>query len=111
MVKHPRYQAMDNARQHEIPIAFERHKTRDFRMKKIEPRESKERIPGPLPRPTFQVLDKKENLAAFFHPSGHAECRDESFRAIFDRMQRDIERAASKALDEFEKSEKKLRKK
>ncbi len=80
-------------------------------MKKIEPREPKERIPGPLPRPTFQVLDTKGNLAAFFHPSGHAECRDESFRAIFDRMQRNIERAANKALDDFEKSQKRLKEK
>jgi hypothetical protein len=103
MVKHPRYQAMDNARQHEIPVAFDRHNTGKFRMKKIEPREPKERIPGPLPRPTFQVLEKNGNLVAFFHPNGHAECRNASFRVIFDKMQRDIEEAASETLDNFEK--------
>ncbi len=104
MVKPPRFQAMDNARQREIPVAFEKFKTAQFQMKKIEPKELEEKIPGPLPRPTFQILDSDGKLVAFFHPHGYGECKEESFKPIFDKMFKAIKRAANKALKEYERN-------
>ena len=103
MVKHPRYQAMDDGRQSEIPRAFERHCGNMYQLKRIEPVREKDPKPGPIPRPTFQVLDSDGKLVAHFHPWGNSECHDESFRQIFELMNKDIEQAATRALQEYER--------
>ncbi len=102
MVKHPRYQAMDNARQSEIPRAFAKYCGKEFEIKRIEPVREKDPKPGPIPRPTFQILNASGTLVAHFHPNGYSECHDESFRNIYEKMKDAIEKAAQRALEEYE---------
>ena len=100
MVKEPKYQAMDDARQKEIPKAFEKYCSKNFTLKEIPP--LIENIPGPIPRPAFQVLDKDEAVIAYFHPWGNAKCYRDDFKIIFDQMVIDIEKAAQLALQDYE---------
>lgn len=101
MVKHPRYQDMDDARQKEIPKAFEKYCSKNFILKEIPPIIEQEPRPGPIPRPAFQVLDKDEAVIAYFHPWGNAKCYRDDFKIIFDQMVDYIEKAAEIALQEY----------
>lgn len=102
MVKHPRYQAQDVGRMEEIPRAFERHCPDTYRLERIEPKRDPQTV-GPIPRPTFRVLDEEGNLVAHFHPYGHSECHNEVFRTTYKKMEEDIERAGIRAMKAFEK--------
>ena len=101
MVKHPRYQAMDNARQDEIPKAIARYCGEEFQMKKIMP-QSKQSRPGPIPRPSFHVFKGKEQIASFY-PNGHSECYDDELKEVHDKIVKDVEEVGEKALERFEK--------
>ena len=91
MVKHPKYQAMDDARQSEIPAAFKRYATDDYECKEIEPVIPDAPYVGPIPRPTFEIFDKDRKKVATFFPNGYSECFDENFHPIFDKMASDCE--------------------
>ena len=106
LVKHPKYQAMDNARQHAIPRAFEEYTNEEYTLKRIEPYISDEPRAGPIPRPTFEVYNKDGKMVAQFYPNGYADCKHEEFRQIFDRMVKAIETAAQRGLKEFMEHEK-----
>ena len=101
MVKHPRYQAMDNARQNEIPRALDRYCGEVYNWTKVEPQASKG-IPGPIPRPSFHVFKGKDRVASFY-PNGHSECYDDEFKKIYERIEKDVEKVAQEALKRFEK--------
>lgn len=101
MVKHPRYQAQDDGRQEEIPRAFERHCGKDFELKRIKPKVPDDPLPGPILRPTFQILDKSGNLVAHFHGGGGSKCHDDGFKVIYEKMKSDIERAGLEAMAEY----------
>ncbi|MBD3192631.1 MAG: hypothetical protein GF308_18465 [Candidatus Heimdallarchaeota archaeon] len=106
MVKHPKYQAMDDARESEIPRAFNLFCKEGFSLRTIKPSHSRESeaIPaGPIPRPTFEVVDEQGEKMAEFYPNGHSKCFDEKFQNYFDQMVVVIEKAAQRALEEFEK--------
>ncbi|MFX1294243.1 MAG: hypothetical protein ACFFD2_05220 [Promethearchaeota archaeon] len=105
MVKHPKYQAMDNARQSEIPSAFEEYATDEYKLKIIEPQTTSKPVAGPIPRPHFEIFDKNKKLVAQFYSNGRSECLDETFRPIYEKMVDAIEQAAQKALQEFLKYE------
>jgi hypothetical protein len=102
LVKHPKYQAMDNARQHIIPQAFERFCGDKYRLEVEEPFRPSEPIAGPIPRPTFHIF-KGKNKVAVFHPNGYAACYDNKFKSIFEQMRKVIEEEAQRALAEFER--------
>ena len=106
MVKHPKYQAMDNARQHAIPRAFEEYASEEYTLKRIEPYIPEEPRPGPIPRPTFEVYNKDGEMVAQFYPNGYSDCKHEAFRQIFDRMVNTIEKAGQRGLKEFMEREK-----
>ncbi len=101
MVKHPRYQAMDNARQDAIPLAIDNYCGEEFQMKKIMP-QSKQSRPGPIPRPSFHVSRGADRVASFY-PNGHSECFDDEFKEIYDKIVKDVEEVGEKALVQFEK--------
>ncbi|MBD3160440.1 MAG: hypothetical protein GF309_16790 [Candidatus Lokiarchaeota archaeon] len=102
MVKHPRYQAQDVGRMEEIPRAFRRYCPDSYQIERVEPKRDKQVI-GPIPRPTFRILNEQGNLMAHFHPYGHSECHDETFREIYEKMASDIEKAGISALNRYEK--------
>ena len=102
MVKHPRYQAQDVGRMEEIPRAFERYCPESYTLERIKAKSDPKRV-GPIPRPTFRILDEDGNLVAHFHPYGHSECHDDSFNEIYKKMSRDIEQAGISALKAFER--------
>ena len=101
MVKHPKYQAQDVGRMQEIPRAFERYYPESFTLEKVEPEKGLP-PPGPIPRPTFRVLDEDGELVAYYHPYGNAECYRKDLQEIHGRMLRAIERAGIEAMKEFE---------
>lgn len=103
MVKHPKYQAQDRGRQEEIPRAFERHCGSEYEIEVVKPHLPKVPIPGPIPRPTFKIMDKSGKLVAHFHPYGHSECLDDDFRLLYNKMVEDVERAGLVAMERFEK--------
>ena len=110
MVKHPRYQAMDQARQDEIPLAFEKFcKNKEkYEIRIIEPKIPEESIPGPTPRPTFQIIDKTTGeLLAYLHPYGHGECCIDEFEDTYNKIFKQVEKAAVRALKEYNKMRKK----
>ncbi|MGC9779463.1 MAG: hypothetical protein HZR80_09500 [Candidatus Heimdallarchaeota archaeon] len=101
MAKHPKYQAMDDARQKVIPIAFKEFCTDAYILNRNDPyisRNSENRPIGPRPRPTFEVINKERKMIAIFYPNGYSECFDNSFREIFDKINQRIEEAANNAL-------------
>jgi hypothetical protein len=100
MVKHPKYQAMDNAREYAIPCVFEKFCTKEYQLKRIEPYISDKPRAGPIPRPTFEIYNKEEKIVAQFFPNGYAECKDSTFQPIFNKMVKEIE-AAQRGLKEF----------
>ncbi|MFW9924854.1 MAG: hypothetical protein ACFFDW_16370 [Candidatus Thorarchaeota archaeon] len=102
MVKHPRYQAMDDARQKEIPLAFEEFCSKNFSLEIIPPIKEEPPRPGPIPRPAFRVLDQDKTIVAYFHPWGNSKCYREDFQLIFDKMNKAIEEAAAEALRIYE---------
>ena len=102
MVKHPRYQAMDNARQDAIPNVFEKYCNSEYKLQRVEPKIEEEPKVGPIPRPSFHVF-KDEIRIAVFYPSGFTECFQDDFRETFEKMIEDIERIAQEALTQFEK--------
>lgn len=110
MVKHPKYQAMDNAREYAIPCAFEEYAGSEYTLKRIEPYIPDEPRPGPVPRPTFEVFNKDGEMVAKFYPNGYADCKLDAFRPIYDRMLKAIEEAAQRGLKEFMEHEKLYRK-
>ncbi|MFX1474723.1 MAG: hypothetical protein ACFFCO_04490 [Promethearchaeota archaeon] len=102
MVKHPKYQAMDDARQEAIPRAFERFCGKEYRLEEEEPYRPSVPLAGPIPRPRFHIFHGKERVATF-HPNGYAEHFDKDFLPIFERMRGMIEVAAQQAYEEFER--------
>lgn len=105
MVKHPKYQAMDDARESAIPRAFKTYCKEDFKLKTIEPRRPRDSEPipaGPVPRPTFEVVDEQGEKMAEFYPNGYSKCFDEKFQNYFEQMIIVIEKAAQEALEDFE---------
>ncbi|MGY5852420.1 MAG: hypothetical protein RTU92_02510 [Candidatus Thorarchaeota archaeon] len=106
MVKHPRYQAMDDARQEEFPRVFKEICEGEYVLEVIPPRIPKDPIPGPRPRPTFRILDKKGKLVAHFHPNGYSECHEDSFKETHDRISESLEKIAQDALKRYEEATK-----
>ncbi len=102
MVKHPRYQAQDVGRMEEIPRAFERYCPHSYKIERVEPKRDPKTV-GPIPRPTFRIIDDTGRLVAHFHPYGHSECHEEAFREIYEKMARDIEQAGFSAMQQFER--------
>ncbi|MBD3406364.1 MAG: hypothetical protein GF411_09660 [Candidatus Lokiarchaeota archaeon] len=100
MVKHPKYQAMDDARQSEIPRAFEKYCPEEYELDIIQPK--RDPRPGPIPRPTFRVLDSDGHLLAHFHPNGYSECHNDSFKDIYEKMKVMIEKAAKRGYEEYQ---------
>ena len=101
MVKHPRYQAQDVGRMEEIPRVFERYCPESFKLERIEPARDPHMV-GPVPRPTFRVLNEGK-LVGYFHPYGQSECHDDSFKDIYNKMARSIKKAGVSAMKAFEK--------
>ena len=102
MVEPPRLQVQFDAREKIIPLLFEKHCKHDYTLKIIPPENEKDPKPGPIKRPTFQILDESGDLVAFFNPWGGGECYKEEFKHFFERMKKEIEKAAKDALAEFE---------
>ena len=102
MVEPPRIQVQFDARQEIIPILFEKNCKDNYKLEIIPPKKEKDPKPGPIPRPTFRVLDDSGELIAYFNPRGNAECYKDEFKHFFDRMVKEIEKAADDALREFE---------
>ena len=92
---------MDNARQDAIPKVFEEHCSSGYKLQRVEPKKEEPR-PGPIPRPSFHVFKGDLHIATFY-PHGFAECYQDDFEGIFDKMKEDLERIAQKALTQFEK--------
>jgi hypothetical protein len=105
MVKHPRYQAQDVGRMEEIPRAFDRYCPESYKLERVEPKRDPKTV-GPIPRPTFRVLNEKGELVAHFHPYGYSECHEDSFTDTYKKMERDIEQAGFSAMKAFEKEDK-----
>ena len=106
MVKHPKYQAMDDARQDAIPKAINNFCNDDYKLKRNEPYNSKNqdnRSSGPRPRPTFEVINKNNKRVAIFYPNGYSECFDNEFKGIYEKIVQKIDEAADQALHEYEK--------
>lgn len=101
MVEPPRLQVQFDARQKIIPELIKKHCENKYKMKIVEPKEEKDPKPGPIKRPTFQVLDDNGELIAFFNPWGGAECYKDEFKHFFDKIVKKIEKAAKDALDDF----------
>lgn len=110
LVKHPKYQAMDNAREYAIPRVFEEYASAEYQLKRIEPYIPDEPRPGPIPRPTFEVYNNDGVMVAQFYPNGYADCKHDAFKPIYDRMVKEIEEAAQRGLKEFMEQEKLHRK-
>ncbi|MCP4763278.1 MAG: hypothetical protein GY870_16005 [archaeon] len=108
MVKHPKYQAMDSARELMIQKSFEIicNEQSDLKLISHEPLPSKEVRTGPIPRPTFEVLEGKsgDKIAEFF-PNGYSKCLKANFQPLFEKMVSMIEESAQKAYLDFEKFE------
>jgi len=102
MVEPPRLRVQFDAREKIIPILFEKHCKQEYTLKIIPPIEEKDPKPGPIKRPTFQVLDQSGELVAFFNPHGGGECSKEEFKPYFERLKKEIEKAAKDALADFE---------
>lgn len=102
MVEPPRLRVQFDAREKIIPILFEKHCKDKYQLEIIPPKEDEDPKPGPIQRPTFQVVDEYGELIAFFNPWGKAECYKEEFKHFFDKMIEKIEAAAKDALEEFE---------
>lgn len=102
MVKHPRYQAQDVGRMEEIPRAFERYCPTSYKLERVEPKRDPKTV-GPIPRPTFRILDETGKLVAHFHPYGHSECHDDAFKEIYEKIAKDVEQAGFSAMTQFEK--------
>ena len=101
MVEPPRLQVQFDARQKVIPILIEKHCKQSYTLKVIPPEKEKNPKPGPMKRPTFQVLDASGELVAFFNPWGGGECMKEEFKPYFNRLKKEIEKAAKDALADF----------
>ena len=101
MVEPPRLQVQFDARQKTIPIVFDKYCKDKFQLEIVPPKKEKDPKPGPIKRPTFRILDEKGKLVAYFNPWGNAECYNDNFKDFFDRMVKDIEKAAKDALVEF----------
>lgn len=104
MVKHPKYQAMDDARQEAIPRLFAEicGNRQDLSLERVEPVVAVDPKPGPIPRPIFHVKQagRDDNLAVI-HPNGYAECFEDSFKESFDKMVQELEDIAKQALRDF----------
>ncbi|NHJ49663.1 MAG: hypothetical protein FK733_17870 [Asgard group archaeon] len=101
MVEPPRLRVQFDAREKIIPIIFDKYCKGKFTLEIIPPEKEDDPKPGPIPRPTFRVLDKSCDLLAHFNPWGGAKCHDKDFIDTFELMKKDIEKAAQDALDEF----------
>ncbi|MFW9978794.1 MAG: hypothetical protein ACFFEJ_11995 [Candidatus Thorarchaeota archaeon] len=86
----------------EIPRAFDRYCPSTYKLERVEPHRDPKTV-GPIPRPTFRILNEKGKLVAHFHPYGHSECYDDAFKEIYGKMSRDIEQAGFSAMQQFEK--------
>ena len=102
MVEPPKLQVQFDARQNIIPVLFEKHCKDNYKLKIIPPKKEKDPKPGPIARPTFQILDDSGEIIAFFNPWGKAECFKDEFKHFFEKMVNEIENAAKDALAEFE---------
>jgi hypothetical protein len=102
MAEPPRLRVQFDARQKVIPLLFDKHCKQGYILKVIPPEIEKDPKPGPIARPTFQVLDQVGELVAFFNPWGGGECKKEEFKSYFDRLKTEIEKAAKEALADFE---------
>ncbi len=102
MVEPPRLQVQFDAREKIIPILFEKHCKDKYKLKIIPPTKEKDPKPGPILRPTFQIVDESGELIAFFNPWGKAECYKEEFKHFFEKMVREIEAAVKDALEEYD---------
>jgi len=68
----------------------------------IPPKKEKNPKPGPIPRPTFRILDSAGELVAFFNPHGRAECYKDDFKPLFEKMLAEIKTAVKEAALEFQ---------
>ncbi len=101
MVEPPHLQAEFDARQKLIPQVFEKHCKQNYTLKIIPPKKEKDPLPGPIARPTFQILDDSGELIAFFNPWGKAECYKDEFKHFFDRIVKEIETGVEEAKRDF----------
>lgn len=104
MVKHPKYQAMDDARQDIIPEAICDFCNDEYKIKRSEPySKSQHSHPlNPRPRPTFEIINTENKRVAIFYPNGYSECFDKEFKTIYDKIVLRIKEVANRALTEFE---------
>lgn len=108
MVKHPKYQAMDSAREEILPELIKealRDKTAlDLMIQK--PKYGPKRV-GPKPRPTFLIVDKAtKEIWATFHPYGHYKCIMEEFEEDYQQIIHEAEEAAERALKNYNEANK-----
>ncbi len=105
MVKHPKYQAMDSARESEIPVIFKRVcEGTGYVIKEFAPKIPDERVCGPIPRASYHVFRKSDRtLMAEFYANGHSELKDEEFQPYYEKMVGMIEGSAQRALDEYKR--------
>ncbi|HUT82829.1 MAG TPA: hypothetical protein VMZ29_16655 [Candidatus Bathyarchaeia archaeon] len=102
MVEPPRLRVQFDAREKIIPLIIEQHCKGNYKLNIVKPEKEIDPKPGPIRRPTFQVLDTTGELVAFFNPWGGAECYKTEFKHFFEKMVAEIEKAAKDALAEFE---------
>ncbi|MBN1327897.1 MAG: hypothetical protein JXA54_00360 [Candidatus Heimdallarchaeota archaeon] len=103
MVEPPHLQVEFDTRQKMIPIVFEKYCKANYRLKIVPPKKEKDPKPGPILRPTFQVIDESGELIAFFNPWGGAECYKEEFKHFFARIVKEIEKGVEEAARDFKR--------
>jgi hypothetical protein len=103
MVLPPQYEAQNEAREREIPLAFNDIWDRAMYMLKVVPPPQRQGgWAGPIARDGFEVLDTKSgHLIAIFLANGTYELRDEVRRREFDLLTVRVDRAGKIAHDKW----------
>jgi hypothetical protein len=103
-MKPPQYEEMDHGREVTIPLAFEKvcGRLNRYRLRTNPPIKPLPNWVGPIPRPTFEVLEEGDgSLVAEFYPNGHYRCHRDDFLPYFKKMEAIIEKAGQDAYDRF----------
>ncbi|MCF2144604.1 MAG: hypothetical protein K9W42_12965 [Candidatus Heimdallarchaeota archaeon] len=102
MVEPPYLQVEFDTRQKFIPKLVEKYCKEKYRLEIIPPKIGADPKPGPIPRPTFRILDVTTGeLVAFFNPHGRAECYHDDFEPLFEQILTDLKKAVEEAALEF----------
>jgi hypothetical protein len=103
-VKPSKENAAEENREYMIPRTFKKYCSKEYQLKKIKPLDQPRLITAyvvtPL-RPTFAIYDQGGAIVAEFHPGGYAQCKNETFRPIFERMVDEIEESAKKTIRNY----------